>query len=44
MTAEEGTKLQRALLWQVGEILVAEGDDLALGDEQSELCFAGFIE
>ena len=44
VTAEEGTELQRALLWQVGEILVAEGDDLALGDEQRELCFAGFVE
>lgn len=38
------TEVESLLERQMGEVLVAERDHLALGDEESELVFAGSVE
>jgi len=42
--AEERAEFERGGQREVGEVLVAEGDDLALGNEERELGFADIGE
>lgn len=40
VSSEVSAEVQGVLDGEGGEVLVAEGDDLALGDEEGELVFA----
>jgi hypothetical protein len=40
MATEIAAEIERVLDWEGGEVLVAEGDDFALCDEEGELVFA----
>lgn len=41
MAAEISTEVQGFWEGEVGEILISEGDNFTLGDEEGELVFAG---
>lgn len=44
MTAKVAPEVESFVDWEISEVLAAEGDDLALGDEAGELVFAGVGE
>jgi hypothetical protein len=44
MTTEVASKVEGLLDWQIGQILVSEGNDFTLGHEQSELILSGWGE
>lgn len=44
VTTEISPEIKGFLEWEVSEILIPEGNDFALGDEECELVFSGLVQ